>query len=345
MDIQRIENTINYIFNNKDLLQQAFVLRSYSEENGGQNNQVLEFIGDKALDFAVIRLMMNRFGRITTDKQWSELKLTNPKYFKTKFDEGKFTDIKKMLVQKKALSKCMDKLGFNNQLIMGKGDIKLGVEDTDSVKEDLFEAIVGAVAVDSDYNMDVITDVVDTMLDLDDFFDNSGDISRKDDNFVGLLQEWAQRHGYGLPNYEYPRTYRDGFVCEVSIQGGDGFHHESYGEGESQAKARANAAYNAYNELLESGCIKSEYEEAVGEPNLENALRQVNELYQKRLIEKPNYEFEKDLDDEGDPLWYCYLTINDYDKEVFNGSSYTKREAQREAAYELLCFLMGYEIG
>ena len=42
IDIRQIENTIGYSFRNKDLLQQAFVRRSYSQENGGQNNEVLE---------------------------------------------------------------------------------------------------------------------------------------------------------------------------------------------------------------------------------------------------------------------------------------------------------------
>ena len=110
IDFKKIESVIGYTFDNVDLLQQAFVRRSYSVENGGQNNEVLEFIGDKALDFAVIRLMMNRFGKITEDKQWNEFKLTNPKYFQTKLDEGKFTDIKKMLVDTNSLSKCIDKL-------------------------------------------------------------------------------------------------------------------------------------------------------------------------------------------------------------------------------------------
>lgn len=87
IDFKKIESIIGYTFDNIDLLQQAFVRRSYSVENGGQNNEVLEFIGDKALDFAVIRLMMNRFGKITEDKQWNEFKLTNPKYFQTKLDE------------------------------------------------------------------------------------------------------------------------------------------------------------------------------------------------------------------------------------------------------------------
>lgn len=104
-DFSKIERTIGYTFGNKDLLQQAFVRKSYSEEHGGQNNEVLEFIGDKALDFAVVRIMMERFGIITEDKGWSKFKLRNPKYFQTRYGEGKFTDIKQDLVKNKPCQK------------------------------------------------------------------------------------------------------------------------------------------------------------------------------------------------------------------------------------------------
>ena len=57
-ELKRIEDIIGYNFNNLDLLQQAFVRRSYSEEIGGENNEVLEFIGDKALDIVIVTLMM-----------------------------------------------------------------------------------------------------------------------------------------------------------------------------------------------------------------------------------------------------------------------------------------------
>ena len=75
INLESIQNAIGYEFNNTDILQQAFVRRSYSEEYGGQNNEVLEFIGDKALDLAVIRIMMDEFGQITEDKEYKEFKL------------------------------------------------------------------------------------------------------------------------------------------------------------------------------------------------------------------------------------------------------------------------------
>ena len=52
-----VQGQIGYDFENLDLLQQAFTRRSYTAENGGENNEVLEFIGDKALDFMVVKLL------------------------------------------------------------------------------------------------------------------------------------------------------------------------------------------------------------------------------------------------------------------------------------------------
>ena len=46
MNFNFIEKQIGYTFENKELLQQAFIRRSYSKENGGEDNEVLEFIGD-----------------------------------------------------------------------------------------------------------------------------------------------------------------------------------------------------------------------------------------------------------------------------------------------------------
>ena len=66
-DLIGIENQIDYKFKNRDLLQQAFVRRSYSAENGGANNEVLEFIGDKALDFVVVQLLTEEYGCWMTD--------------------------------------------------------------------------------------------------------------------------------------------------------------------------------------------------------------------------------------------------------------------------------------
>ena len=62
-----IQGQIGYVFKNSDLLQQAFVRRSYSKENGGEDNEVLEFIGDKALDLIVVKLLTEKYGAFAED--------------------------------------------------------------------------------------------------------------------------------------------------------------------------------------------------------------------------------------------------------------------------------------
>ena len=50
------EKTGYYIRSNC-LLLQAFTRRSYSAEQGGENNEILEFIGDQVLSYYVVKIM------------------------------------------------------------------------------------------------------------------------------------------------------------------------------------------------------------------------------------------------------------------------------------------------
>ena len=94
----------------------------------------------------------------------------------------------------------MDSLGFQNYLIMGQGDTKQNRQDSISVKEDLFEAIVGAVALDCGWDMDTITRVVESMIDFDSYFEN--DLANSQNN-VALVQEWLEKNEGRLPQYQY----------------------------------------------------------------------------------------------------------------------------------------------
>ena len=351
LELGKIEHTIGYKFNNKDLLQQAFVRKSYSVEQGGQNNEVLEFIGDKALDFVVIRIMMERFGVITEEKDYAEFKLRNPKYFQTKYGEGKFTDIKQDLVRKKALSDAMDALGFHKYLIMGQGDIKQNRQNDASVKEDLFEAIVGAVALDSEWDMEALTEVVKNMIDFDAYFDNDIENSQ---NYVGLVQEWFQSKEGELPHYQYStENNRYVFMSQLvttrnTYKNGEGFykcelHFDDFGfigYGNNNAEAREKCAEVFYGWLEDNGYIVDPILEAVGEPDANEAIRQLNELYQKNLISKPIYTFKQGKDDDGYIEWCCECFVKENGCS-FNNYASSKKEAQRMSAYEALLDLLG----
>ncbi|MDE7330526.1 MAG: hypothetical protein K2N30_05535, partial [Clostridia bacterium] len=185
-----IEQQIGYEFENRTLLQQAFTRKSYTAEtHDGNNNEVLEFLGDKVLDLIVVKALSEYYGDVNGRNE-----------YESEYAEGKLTEIKKRLVESKMLAKRIDELGFAEYLIMGKGDKKNNVQNDTHVKEDLFEAILGAVAIDSGWDIDAMQDAVEMMLHLDFYLENGFDDKR---NYVSLIQQWHQKETGELPEYYF----------------------------------------------------------------------------------------------------------------------------------------------
>lgn len=59
-----IQKTIGYQFNNENLLRQAFTRKSFASINKQKNNEVLEFYGDRVMNFIVIKEFYNKYGSI-----------------------------------------------------------------------------------------------------------------------------------------------------------------------------------------------------------------------------------------------------------------------------------------
>lgn len=99
--IREIQNKIGYDFRNTDLMFQAFIRKSYSEENGGENNEVLEFIGDKVLDLAVVKILSEKYGKITNGE------IANGKLdiFCCECTEGELTEKKENLLKRNILQR------------------------------------------------------------------------------------------------------------------------------------------------------------------------------------------------------------------------------------------------
>ena len=53
MDIEILEKNLNIEFLNKNLLQEAFIHKSYAYENNIQSNEKLEFLGDAVLELVI----------------------------------------------------------------------------------------------------------------------------------------------------------------------------------------------------------------------------------------------------------------------------------------------------
>ena len=336
-DLKKIENLIGYEFQNKELLQQSFIRKSYSEENGGENNEVLEFIGDKALDLVVVKILMDNYGWFAEDEEDYD-SYEDENEFITEYSEGKFTNLKKRLVEKKMLAYRIEILGLNQYLIMGNGDIHKNAQDEPSVKEDLFEAIIGAVVLDCNWNLEKIEEVVDLMLDPQHYLNND---FYEEENYVDLVQHWSQKEYHCLPTYEYFNIYQGdyNYQCNLTLEG-IGYYFTGYGY--TKSEARMEAAQRAYDYLEDSDLLFTIKDE-IDNPCEELAINQLQELAQKGYFDMPNYEFEESYNKDGYPIWKCTCTIYRERTISWWGKDFSKKSAKRLAAWCVLKEVLEFE--
>lgn len=337
--LELIQGQIGYQFENTDLLEQAFVRRSYSKEHGGEDNEVLEFIGDKALDFVIVKLLAEKYGSFAKDyTNFDPLKDSND--FISDLSEGKLTEIKKQLVCRKMLANRICTMGFQYELIMGKSDIDQRVFEQESVQEDLFEAIIGAVAIDSGWDLNALAVVVDLMLDPIYYLENGFD---EKTNYVELLQQWYQKKYHRIPVYYYRNTWgfpdmgRYGtYVCELGLYPIErGFSVVR----DTKSEARMAVAEQAYRYLEENGLLYTWIDE-IGEPSIDRAVNQLQELYQKGHIGEPWYEFVETHNDDGNPVWECQCHVDGWKRWHYDYFT-SKKHGKKAMAYDMLCDILG----
>ena len=335
-----IQQQIGYNFKNPDLLQQAFVRRSYSKENGGEDNEVLEFIGDKALDLVVVKLLAEKYGSYAEEyNDYNPCQDCNE--FISEYNEGKLTELKKKLVCREMLASRVRMFGFQYYLIMGEGDIEQNIQDKESVQEDLFEAIIGAVALDSNWSVETLESVVDLMLEPEYYLQNG---FNNEKNYVELIQQWYQKKHHQIPVY----LYRDNggfpcggkygkYLCELASPFGKDFSDVA----DSKSEARMKVAKKAYEDLEENDLL-FDWTDEIGEPELDRAINQLQELYQKGYIGEPWYDFSELYDEDGNPIWKCECHVEG-EECYFEDSFTSKKQGKKSVAYEMLCHILDWE--
>lgn len=220
-DLSVFEKQIGYSFNNKDLLTQVFVHRSYLNENPGfklDHNERLEFLGDAVLELVV------------TEELYKQL--PNP--------EGELTNIRSALVKGKTLSDIASSIDINTYLLLSKGEAKSEGKARQIILANTFEALVGAIYLDSGYDaaktfiekclLNRLQSVIEEKLYLDP---------------KSHLQELAQAQVSQTPNYkvlseegpDHNKIFKVGcFLGEKQV---------SIGEGSSKQAAETSAAIAA----------------------------------------------------------------------------------------------------
>ena len=133
----KIFNRLNLEPTNINLYYQAFTHTSFSNENPSfVSYERLEFLGDAVLDLCISCHL----------------------YENLHYDEGVLTKTRANAVREEALNVYAEKIKLNTYLFLGNGEIQNGGRNRPAIIADAFEAMLGAVLLDS--NFETVYDVV-----------------------------------------------------------------------------------------------------------------------------------------------------------------------------------------
>lgn len=344
-----IEEKIGYKFREEHLLTQAFTRSSFASEHlNYRDNEQLEFVGDKVLDFIVVKKLTEAFSysgkimaqsleSIKNGEPVSKDNITAMRAYEFVRTEGELTEIKKQIVQTSFLANAIERLELENYLLMGKGDIKNNVQNEPHVKEDLFEAIVGAVAIDSSWNIPVLESVIEKMLNLEYHIKNGVEDGV---DYITFVQDWHRKKFKSDPEYTYFSDENSGlFMCELKFKG---FGYDTFeGVGYSKKEAAKIAAKRASIFLLEVYDRSRQIFEVIGKFNIDDAINKLQMLQDKKLVSGLEYVFREAAPTEesnGNPTWFCRCKINEIDNFVEYGNP-KKILAKKAAAFTVLSIL------
>ncbi|MDG6882054.1 Ribonuclease 3 [Phocoenobacter uteri] len=222
MKLERLQKQIGYQFTQIDYLKQALTHRSAATKN----NERLEFLGDSILNFAIGRALYHKF---------------------PKSPEGELSRMRATLVREKTLAIIAREFNLGEYLKLGSGELKSGGARRDSILSDCVEAIIAAIFLDCDKDMDKVTECVwawyKTFLD-----EISPGDAQKDPKT--RLQEYLQGRKLPLPTYEvidikgqaHNQTFK--VTCQIKNMA-----QEFVGVGTSRRKAEQNAAEQIITQL------------------------------------------------------------------------------------------------
>jgi len=181
-DVKKIEKIIHYGFKNKETLKTAFTHSSYANQNNVKSNQRLEYLGDSILNFAVADYLYNNFD----------------------VEEGQMSKWRSKMVNSDNLANIIETLELDKFLLLGKSFS--GQELSKSVKEDLFESIVGAIYIDS--SLEKAKRFIFRFINI------KKSVKKKDVDYKTVLQEEVQKvKGSNLVYFTYEIPRQPGNFC------------------------------------------------------------------------------------------------------------------------------------
>ncbi len=222
MTLNEFQEKINVKFKDSSLLTQAFIHRSFINENprsGLAHNERLEFLGDAVLELVVTEFLYAKY----TDQ-----------------NEGDLTAYRSALVNAVTLGQLAGELSFNDLMKLSKGEAKDVSRARSSILADAYEALIGAMYLDQGYL--VVKDFIGKTL-----LVKTEDIIKQGlyKDAKSFVQEKSQDINGVTPSYkviseEGPDHDK---IFKIGIYFGEELIAE--GEGKSKQEGETNAARNA----------------------------------------------------------------------------------------------------
>jgi len=228
-DTARLEKRIGYRFKDHTLFLKCLTHPSFNQGSSEKsNNQRLEFLGDAVLGLILARKLFNELPEER---------------------EGVLTRYRSMLVKGRQLSTLSKEIDLGEFIRMGPAEAAQGGRKRDSILEDAFEALIGAIYIDSN-----IESAAEVVLKIYGPLEQRLQLQLKVHNPKGKLQELLQP-SLGNESIDYRLAEEAGpdhekhFTVEVWIDG----VCKGRGSGNSKKIAEEEAARKALESM--SGSI------------------------------------------------------------------------------------------
>ena len=219
---EKLEKSLNYAFENRDLLKEALTHSSYRNENRrykGRDNERLEFFGDSILGFIIAEYLFENLKNLP---------------------EGALTKFRAKIVCEETLSEIALKISLGDYIRFGKGELITGGKERPSILADAFESLIAAIYLDSNienaraFVLEMLKDKIKMAI--------QGNLIL---DFKTALQELVQRGGSAEIAYnvveEFGPDHNKTFVIAVEVDG----VLLGQGKGKNKKEAEQNAVKNA----------------------------------------------------------------------------------------------------
>jgi ribonuclease-3 len=221
MDLSEFENKIGIQFKDKSLLQQVFIHRSYLNEHktlGLPHNERLEFLGDAVLELAATRYLYDNFDK----------------------PEGELTNWRSALVKGESLSEEAKRIGMDPFIKTSRGEAKNTGKARDIILANAFEALIGAIYLDQDFDAAYQFVMKNIIYKLDNILAKGLHYDAK-----SKFQEMAQDQFGVTPTYEVVKEEGPDHAKVFTVAAFLGEKQAGTGEGPSKQRAQTAAAANA----------------------------------------------------------------------------------------------------